>query len=446
MTADAEARRRWHLFACLTILGLALTANIEGAAERAFATTDDLTPVDFPVFYLGGKVALQRGATPLYYPPRDRTEGYTLLFQNADPATPWAQMGKANGFNPVLQFTNPPFSAVLMAPFALLPWQVAYILWEIGILACAAGAIYLALSLLPSPPRFTTFVAVFAAACFFFPLRNTLVFGQANATILFLWTLGVYLLKRQRPMSSGLCFALGTVIKVSPAVALPFLVLRRQWKWLGAYVAGVAGFTAVSIWDLGWQTNRTWLTAIYPSIAAGLGNVENRSLAGLLDVITGPRYFANLVTAIEWPVPSGLADFEKICGAVIILTYVLWCWREQKSSEGLVDELVLLPLVYLLAAPFSWPHHFTLALLPLVYIWGKGYEATSRELVALYVSSMILGTELPIYLTAYTSAGSPALIIPAIALWPAATCAIIWAGTRIYSRSTALAALQPDSR
>ena len=74
--------RRWYIFACLTILGLALTSNIESSAERAFAQEDDLIPVDFPVFYLGGKVALQRGATPLYYPPADRSQGYTLLYQD----------------------------------------------------------------------------------------------------------------------------------------------------------------------------------------------------------------------------------------------------------------------------------------------------------------------------------------------------------------------------
>ena len=67
-----QASRRWYLFAGPTVLGLALTSNVESSAERAFATTDYLVPVDFPVFYLGGKVALQRGATPLYYPPAGR--------------------------------------------------------------------------------------------------------------------------------------------------------------------------------------------------------------------------------------------------------------------------------------------------------------------------------------------------------------------------------------
>jgi hypothetical protein len=56
-------------------------------------------------------------------------------------------------------------------------------------------------------------------------------------------------------------------------------------------------------------------------------------------------------------------------------------------------------------------------------------------LVALYLSTMALGTELPMDVAAYTSGGSPHLIIVAIALWPAGTCAIIWVGMRLYLRS-----------
>ena len=427
--------RKWYIFACLTILGLTLTSNIESSAERAFMAEDDLIPVDFPVFYLGGKVALQRGAMPLYYPPADRSQGYTLLFKYADAATPWAQMAQTEGLGRVLQFTNPPLSALLMAPFALMTWQSAYILWQIIIIILTAAAIFLTLKLLPPGSQLATFVMIFVAVCCFFPFRNTIAFGQANATILFVWTLGVYLLNRQRPMASALCFALGTVLKVSPVVAVPLLALRRQWRWLAAYVAGVVAFTAASIWGLGWQTNLTWLTAIYPSISSGVGNCFNRSFAGLVDALCGPNYFANLVHAMQWPVPPGLSLFEKACSLAIGLGFIFWCWRIRRDAKGLTDELILLPLVFLLAAPFSWAHHFLLAVLPLTYLWAKAREATTGELVALYLSTLALGTELPIYVAAFTSVGSPHLIIVAVALWPAATCAIIWVGMRMYVRS-----------
>ena len=47
------------------------------------------------------------------------------------------------------------------------------------------------------------------------------------------------------------------------------------------------------------------------------------------------------------------------------------------------------------------------------------------------------------YLAAYSPWASPHLIIVAIALWPAATGAIIWVGMRMYLRSQVYD-LQPD--
>jgi hypothetical protein len=437
-TVTLRETGKWHVFAFLTIIGLALTSNLELSAERAFITEDDLIPIDFPVFYLGGKVALQGGAVPLYNPPADRSRGYTILYEFADDASPWAQLGRANGFPKSLRYINPPFSALFWAPLALVEWRWAYLVWQCLIVILAATTIFLILRLIPSAQKLETFTVIFAAACFFFPFRLNLAAGQVNVPILFLWTLGVYLLQRQKPVASALCFALGTVLKISPVVAVPFLVLRRKWRWLAAYGAGVAAFTGISIWRLGWQTHVTWFTDIYPCISSGVGNSSNRSFAGLLNALCGPPYVNTLTNIFEWPVPHGLALFEKACSVTMILGFLFWCWRKKRGAGGLVDELILLPIVYLLAAPFSWVHHFALAILPLAYFWAKAREATNHELIALYVSTLVLGTELPMDIAAFSPWASPRLIILALALWPAATAAIIWVGMRMYLRSAEL--------
>ncbi len=429
---------RTFAFAYLTILCLALTTNIETSAERAFATENELIPVDFPVFYLGGKVALQHGTPPLYCPPSDPHRGYSVLYQDRNDNSPWAQTFRANLFPQILRFTNPPLCALVMAPLAMLPWRWAYLTWEILTILLTAITIYLALKVVPFGPQLKTFCLAFAAVCFFYPFRNTLVCGQVNAPILFLWTAGVYLLKGRRPIPSALCFALGTALKVAPIIAVPLLVVRRQWRWLAAYVSGVVGFTAISVWQLGWQTNLTWLAAIYPSISSGVGNIVNRSFAGFIDALRGPRYFASFTDAIQWPVPPGLALLERICSVLICLGFVFWCWRTRKDAKGLVHELILLPLVYLVAAPFSWPHHFVLAILPLTYLWAKVREATSAERWVLCLSTLVLGTELPMYVAAFSPLAASSLIVVAIALWPAATCGIIWVGMRLYVGSQSL--------
>jgi len=418
----------------LTLLGLTLMTHIENSAERDYMTEEDLVPIDFPVFYVGGRIALQKGTQPLYYPPADRSQGYRLLHSRADDSTAWAQVARASGFSHTLVYTNPPFSALAMAPFAKMPWQQAYFAWQLLIITMTAAAIFLTLKLIPSESLFATFSITLAAVCCFYPFRGNLIMGQVNAIVLFLWVLGVYLLNRRQPIASALCFALGTVIKLAPVVAVPLLALRRKWRWLVAYAVWVIVLTGISVWRLGWQNNLTWLTAVYPAISCGVGNSDNRSLPGLIDALYAP----GCVVSSQCPVPEGLCLFHKACGVVVGLGFLFWCWKKSKDSNGLIEELIVLPLVYLLVSPFIWDHHFLLAVFPLTYLWARSREATDVEMVTLSLSTLALGTTLPAYVAAVSPWARPLLTVLSIALGPAATSAIIWVGMRMYVRSRGL--------
>ena len=88
--------------------------------------------------------------------------------------------------------------------------------------------------------------------------------------------------------------------------------------------------------------------------------------------------------------------------------------------------------------PFSWQGHFLLAVLPLGYYWARVEETTQGELLALNLSMLVLGTDLPMYVAAYSPWANPYLIILTNALWPAATCAIIWVGISMSRRGQAI--------
>jgi hypothetical protein len=116
-----------------------------------------------------------------------------------------------------------------------------------------------------------------------------------------------------------------------------------------------------------------------------------------------------------------LCLFYKACGVAAILVFLFWCWKKSKDASGVIDELIVLPLVCLLVAPFAWGHHFLLAVFPLTYLWARSREATDAEVVS--------------YIAVSSPWARPLLTVLAIALWPAATSAIIWVGMRMYVRS-----------
>jgi hypothetical protein len=138
-----------------------------------------------------------------------------------------------------------------------MPWQQAYLTWQLLIITMTAAAIFLTLKLVPSESLLATFSITFAAACCFRPFKENLIMGQVNVLVLFLWVVGVYFLNRRQPIASALCFALGTVIKVARAVAVPLLALRRQWRWLVAYGVWLIALTGISVWRLGWHGRTT---------------------------------------------------------------------------------------------------------------------------------------------------------------------------------------------
>jgi hypothetical protein len=203
---------------------------------------------------------------------------------------------------------------------------------------------------------------------------------------------------------------------------------------LFAYGVWLIALTGISIWRLGWQNNLTWLTVVYPGISCGVGYAENLSFAGLMDALYAP----GCVASSHCPVPEGLCLFYKAGGAAVILAFLFWCWKKSKDASGVIDELIVLPLVYLVVAPLCWGHHFLLAVFPLTYLWARSREATDTEMVTLSLSTLTLGTALPIYVAANSPWARPLLTVLSISLFPAATLAIIWVGMRLYVRSRGL--------
>jgi hypothetical protein len=63
-----------------------------------------------------------------------------------------------------------------------------------------------------------------------------------------------------------------------------------------------------------------------------------------------------------------------------------------RRREGdLVRDLVLVTLLGIVVSPVSWSHHYTIALLPFLYLWCKMPEKGSRALLALF---LVIGTSI----------------------------------------------------
>lgn len=384
-------RRKVSICLLLVIL-LVLSAQLQRFLQqyRDVAQTDQRAGVsDFLVYYVAGLVARQPVDRHLYYPVENPKD---IFLGTIPQETPWGQIAKAQGFRKTLSFVYPPFAALVLEPLSLLNWQLSLLFWRIILTALLLVSIYLVLLLTEADHVLLRFVLSSAAALSFFPMIETLFQGQIDPIILLVWVGGACLIKVNRPVWSALCFAVGTMLKVSPIVAVGLFLLRRQWKWLFSYVGWMVLLLGLSVWRLGWENHVVWLSQILPQLSCGVAFYPNKSLAGLVYDL----YLGQVPALTYYRIPAYICTVAKVAGALLYFGTLFFFWWKNKVSTTIAYELVMLSLLTVLISPVSWRHHCLLALLPLIYLSVKCGEAW-RDLLVLAAATLAMGTVFPDY-------------------------------------------------
>lgn len=436
---QADMRRLW--WPCAALLSLSVGSLALDLLHPFLLHGRISVPYDFSAYYRAGQLA-REGQLLYYFPSNAPPKSFLRL--RIDGTTPYGRVSDSKGVaNPpiLLPYVTPPFVALLMEPFSSVPWQVAYSLWRIAIALACFVAVFFSIRIAAVEKRFHFFafavgVGVLSA---FFPFKAQIEMGQIDCVILLAWTLGTWLFLKHRPVASSLCYALGTAIKVSPILVVPLMLMRRQWRWLAYYVLWGAVILGLSIWSVGWQNQMLWLTKVSPLLSCGAEHFDNRSLPGFVMGICSPGLLLGLPV-----VPAGICPFNKGLSALAYLGFLWWCWRKRKGADGLTHELVLMTVVCLLVSPVSWPGHYVLAALPLIYLWvktlGKRVASTKFEIGLLSAVTLVLGIGVPEY---FGPELGTFFMLAVMGFWVAATLGLIWLGMRMYDRC--VPSLQPTS-
>lgn len=404
---ERAAAWEWSICAIVLILFASATArehHILAAPEpwdfptaKLLKTSGPLRNRDFLVYYVAGRVALGEGDSRLYYPaPGSKAEQNSVLLERIVPVdTAWSRVAERSiGATTTWHYIYPPFFAWLISPIARMPPMRAYVLWLGLSTIWLLLSIYLVLrSVQPTSIPLAFLVATVGVLCFF-PSAESLWQGQANCLILFLWTAGFYCARTKRTSLSAVCFALNTFVKMTPAIVIPILLLRRQWKWLISYSVSAAGLLAVSIWRMGWEAHWVYLSRMLPALSAGIGGYRQRSLAA--EVRNLYWRHATLTQYDSLAIPVDLNVLVKIICIALYAGVLFYFWKKKRKGEvALSEELAIAALISLIISPVAWRHHFVLSLLPLIYCWMQSRDDRSKaRLCALALLTIALGTPL----------------------------------------------------
>lgn len=282
-----------------------------------------------------------------------------------------------------LGFTYPPFGALVLVPFAILPKGAAIALY--GLLTVTAIVVTTVWLVAPVARRHgwsLPFVLVLALTVIstLEPIRETYTFGQINMLLVALVLVDLLVLAPRASRWTGVCIGIAAAIKLTPAIFIVYLLLSGRRRAGITAVGSAVGATLLAAaiaprasWDF-------WTGALWRG--EGLGNAAytfNQSIYALLARTSAP------------------SEPDRALWAVLVLgTVVFGLWRARRAAlaGGEVAGLTLAGITGNLVSPITWAHHlywFVPALVLLVDVSRGGSRALYGVLAVVVAVTVGLG-------------------------------------------------------
>ncbi|MFI9534481.1 glycosyltransferase 87 family protein [Nocardia fusca] len=244
-----------------------------------------------------------------------------------------------------LPFIYPPFAALALGLYALLPWAasvVAYLVVSIGALAMTLFLV--ARQVWPRQDQRKLALVVTATATplalLLEPVWSTLDFGQVNLILMGL--VAADCLTRNPRWPRGMLLGIAAAIKLTPAAFVLYFLIRKDYK--AAITAAISGAiaTAIGFAVMPDESVRYWF--------GGFGNVGG---------LSGSEFQTNQsIQAVlaRFEVTGTLATALWLLAAVALVAVAVAAIR--RTGTPPMIALAVNAVVALLVSPISWSHHW----------------------------------------------------------------------------------------
>ena len=319
-------------------------------------------------------IALHPGMTAMLkgFDLRVYLDGGTLARDEPGELYSWHLAGM-----PGIQFTYPPFAALVFAPLSLVPWralEVVAVIASTGALLATLWIAFRTLGISDRTRRLGLTLLLTGLVFWVEPVQRALFLGQVELVLMALSTWDVC--QPDRRWYKGAGVGIATAIKLVPVVFIAYLLITRRVR--AAVVAIVTFFLSVV---LGWavlpgQSDKWWLHGYFwqANKTGFVAFAGNQSLRGLIDRFAGSD-----------------AHGQPIWYVVAVIVGLLGLWaayllhRSGREFEGFMT----VALIGLLDSPISWDHHWVwfapFLAIPVAYAFRGGYRAVWIAVTGLLV-------------------------------------------------------------
>lgn len=205
---------------------------------------------DFSCFYRAGKMALSGQGRNIYDIEAEKAFDVSLQAEVVKPGQNFLSMA----------FLFPPFTLLLYAPIAALPYHRAELLCNVlNVAALIACPLVLWAKGLLRDRQAALWIA---ATPFFFPVALALLRGQPVPLIFLFLTLTFIAFREQHDVTAGSLLALASI---KPQIILPLflaILIGRKWKAVLGFISTGAFTVLATVPIAGWRGTEKFLHAI----------------------------------------------------------------------------------------------------------------------------------------------------------------------------------------
>ncbi|MGW7534608.1 glycosyltransferase 87 family protein [Amycolatopsis sp. NPDC054798] len=253
----------------------------------------------------------------------------------------------------LLPFTYPPTAALLFAPLALVPVQVAWGFLTVVSLGALALSVRIAIGALPRPtadsPRWwaspaRSTIVFFLVFLGFEPVWRTIFLGQINLILMAMVLLDLLVICARGSRWGGVLVGLAAAIKLTPIVFIGHLLVTGRWK---DALRGLGTFVGMQLLLFLVNPHDSWKywTKTLPDTGR-IGPVHwagNQSLNALMNRATDLAPWASTAATV--------------IGLVLAIPALWLMLRFHRRGQALAALLVTAFWI-LLISPVSWSHHW----------------------------------------------------------------------------------------
>ncbi len=287
-------------------------------------------------------------------------------------------------------YLYPPFFAVLMVPFHLMPRLLAETLWFALNFASLVLLFATSLYLLEAPPkrlgpwlrgklgRLTegrlSWVVVATAVVSARYWMDNIGYGHVNGVLWMLSLLGVYFALRGRGPGGGALLGGAIAAKLITAPVAVYLAVKRRWAAVGVAIAAAVVLLVAPALALGWERNAALLADWYVKVVRSslvesyfLGYDYNMSLHSLIYVYA--RELSGAADGLTLYRPAWF-PYARWAVTVVLVAPFFLPYAFRRRPNGAVSpvtgglQLSILILAGVLLSPASWPSHFVATVFP----------------------------------------------------------------------------------